>query len=32
MNIKYYDLVIDEEGDLHSTLKVAEKEGLINLK
>ena len=32
MNIKYYDLVIDEEGDLHSTLKAAEKEGLINLK
>ena len=25
-------LIIDEEGDLHSTLKAAEKEGLVNLK
>lgn len=32
MNIKHYDLIIDEEGDLHSTLKAAEKEGLVNLK
>lgn len=32
MNIKNYDLVIDEEGDLHSTVKAAKEEGLINLK
>ena len=32
MDIKHYDLVIDEEGDLHSMVKAAEKEGLINLK
>ena len=31
-NTKHYDLIIDEEGDLHSTLKAAEKEGLVNLK
>ena len=29
MNIKHYDLIIDKEGDLHSTLKAAEKEGFV---